>query len=212
MSDIFDTRYEGKEIELNDNLCRVGDDINITAKDPTLKSLLVGAGWDVNAFDADIPDLDVSIFLLDKNGQTRVDEDFVFYNRPQTLEGALKHNGDSRTGAGDGDDESISINLHGIPFDIVKIVFSLSIYKGEEKSQGLGMVRNGYLRLVNAENNHELMRYILDPDLAGRNETAMIVASLNREGPKWHFTPVAELVEGGLAAVATRYGLVITRQ
>lgn len=212
MADILDTQFEGKDVELDDGRVYVGDDLNITAKDPTLHKLLVGVGWDLNAFNADSLDLDVSVFLLGKDGLTRKDEDFVFYNQPSTPDGGVKHGGDSRTGAGDGDDETILIDLHAVPFDVLKIVFTLTIYRGKEKGQNMGMVRNAYLRLVNQTNSIELARYILDKDLEDKIETGMLVASLNREGPKWHFTPLAEFVEDGLKPIAERYGCVIVQQ
>lgn len=211
MGDILDTRFEGKEIELTGNRVKVGDNINLTAKDPGLRRLHVGVGWDLNAFDTDAMDLDVSLFLLNKDGKTREDTDFVFYNNMETLNGAIKHNGDSRTGAGDGDDESIVIDLHGVPFDVTKLMFVLSVYRGEEKQQRMTQVQNGFFRLVNADNNIELFRFELGKLLEDRTETGMLVASVNREGPKWHFTPVGEFVEGGLAAIATRYGCIIVQ-
>ena len=212
MTDIFDTRFEGKEVELDDGRVVLGDDMNITAKDPTMHKLMLGMGWDLNVFNADALDLDVSLFLLGKDGLTRTDDDFVFYNQPMTCEGGIRHGGDSRTGAGDGDDESISIDLHLVPFDVMKIVFVLSIYKGLEKNQNMGMVRNSYLRLVNEANNIELVRYELPAVLEDRTETGMIVGSLNREGPKWHFTPLADFAENGLKDIAERFGLIIVQQ
>ncbi|MCE7887523.1 MAG: TerD family protein [Alphaproteobacteria bacterium PRO2] len=212
MADILDTEYEGKEIELTDGKARVGDDINLTVKDPTLHKLLVGVGWDLNVFNADALDLDVSLFMLDKTGKTRVDEDFVFYNQPVTLEGGVRHGGDSRTGAGDGDDEVLLIDLHSVPFDIMKIVFTLTIYRGREKQQNMGMVRNAYIRIANEKSNVELVRYEFSEDLEDKMETGMIVATLNREGPKWHFTPVAEFVAEGLKDLGPRYGLTIVQQ
>ncbi|MCK5284115.1 MAG: TerD family protein [Alphaproteobacteria bacterium] len=212
MSDIFDSGFEDKKIELSDNLAVLGDNINITAKDPTLSKILIGAGWDLNTFDADALDLDISVFMLDKDGKTRVDEDFIFYNQPEDPDRAVRYNGDSRTGAGDGDDETMSINLQAVSFEIMKIIFVLSIYKGEEKLQNMGMVRNAYLRVTNAETTYEIVRYEMDNDLVDKTETAMIVASLNREGPKWHFEPIGEFIEGGLASLATRYGLIVIQQ
>lgn len=212
MADIFDTRFEDKDIELDDNKATVGDDVNLSAKDPTLKKILIGAGWDLNAFDADALDLDISLILVDKDNMTREDQEFIFYNNQEAYGGAVKHNGDSRTGAGDGDDESITVELQGVPFDAVKFLIVLSIYKGDEKEQKLDMVRNAYVRIVNAENGHELVRYELDEVLDDRGETAMIAGSVNREGPKWHFTPQAEFVEGGLSAIAERHGMIIGQQ
>lgn len=210
--DIFDTRFEGKDVEITDNKVFLGQEVNITAKDPTMSRVIIGMGWDMNSFDTEALDLDVSVFLLDKDEKTRIDEDFIFYNNLRGCDGAVKHNGDSRTGAGDGDDETILIDLKGIPFDVIKLIFALSVYKGEEKSQGVGMLRNAYIRLVNADTQVELLRYHLDKDLQDKEETGALIASLNREGPKWHFTPIAECVEGGLAKIAARYGLVIMNQ
>lgn len=212
MADILDTQFEGKEVELSDNRVKLGDDINLTAMDPSLHKLLVGVGWDLKSFNTDAMDLDVSLFLLGKDGLTRVDEDFVFYNQPKVLDGGIKHGGDSRDGAGDGDDETISIDLHSVPFDVMQLVFVLSIYKGEERTQSMGLIRNSYLRLVNENSTIELLRYELTADLQDKPETAMVVAALVREGPKWHFRPIAEFVEGGLKTLARRYGCVIAEQ
>ncbi|MCB1532761.1 MAG: TerD family protein [Alphaproteobacteria bacterium] len=212
MADIFDTRFKDKEIELSNNRAVVGDDVNLTAKDETLKKILIGAGWDINAFDADALDLDISVLLLNKDNTTREDQEFVFYNNTEAYGGAVTHNGDSRTGAGDGDDESISVDLQGVPFDVVKFLLVISIYKGVEKGQTMDMVRNAYIRIVNAENNIELVRYELTDVLNDKTESAMIAAAVNREGPKWHFVPMAEFVEGGLAEVATRHGMIIAQQ
>ncbi|MCB1562610.1 MAG: TerD family protein [Alphaproteobacteria bacterium] len=212
MSDIFDTRFEGKEVQIDDNKVVIGDDMNLMAKDPSLHNIIIGAGWDVNAFDADVLDLDLSLFFVDKHGQTQADEDFVFYNNPVILDGAVKHHGDSRTGAGDGDDETVTIDLHAVSYEVMQIYLVISVYKGFEKEQNLGQVRNAYLRVMNADTNYELVRYNMDKDLEGRPETGVIAATLTREGPKWHFRPMAEMLEGGLAEIATRTGIIIGAQ
>lgn len=212
MSDFFSTETSSKDIKLSDNRVRKGDDINLTAKDPALRRIVVGMGWSLNAFNVDALDIDASCFLLDKNGQTREDTDFVFYNNAQACNKAVLHNGDSRSGAGEGDDESILLDLQGIPFDIVRILFVISIYHAHEKEQNMGMVRNAYVRVVNATNMHEMLRYDLDEELQDRTETAMVVAALDREGPKWHMRPMGEFVPGGLAEVATRYGIIVAQQ
>lgn len=208
MADIFDPVYDVK-IEVSDNKVVKGEDVNLLSKDPTLKNLVVGVGWQLNAFDADTLDLDISCFLLNKDGKTRVDEDFVFYNNLEASDGAVVHNGDNLTGAGEGDDESISIDLSGLPFDVVKVMFVFSIYRGEEKDQTMSKVRSPYIRLINASNGQELLRYDVTEDIQDVTETGMRVASLNREGPKWHFEAVGEPVQGGLAEIATEYGIIV---
>ena len=208
MVDIFDTRFENKDVEV-DNFVSLGDEVNINAKDGTLKRIMIGAGWDANAFNADVVDLDISVFMLDKNNMTRVDEDFVFYNQREAINGGIRHHGDSRTGAGDGDDETISVYLESVPFDVMHLMIVLSVYKGYEKEQSISMVRNTYVRIVNEENGYEIVRYKMDDDMKERSETGVIAAALNREGPKWHFKPVAEFYPGGLGEIAKKYGLII---
>jgi len=209
MADIFDPEFESKDVAIEDNRVGVGADVNITSKDPTMQRILIGFGWDINAYESDTLDLDVSCFLLDKDGQTRADEDLVFYNNMEAYEGNVKHNGDSRTGAGDGDDESMMLNLQGIPFEVVRVLFIISIYQANYKEQNMGMVRNAYIRLVNADTTHELVRYELQEVLENKTEGAMIVAALDREGPKWHFKTMAEFVEGGLPDIAAERGIIV---
>ncbi len=210
MVDIFDPSFEQTaEVELSDNRCSKGDDINLTAKDPTMKSVVIGIGWDLNTFETDTLDLDVSCFLLNKDEKTRVDGDFVFYNNMEASEGAIIHHGDSRTGAGEGDDESITVHLNNIPYDVQKVMFALSIYRGEEKEQYMGTMRRAYIRVLNESNNQEILRYEITEDCKGKTETGMLVASLNREGPKWHFEAVGEFVKGGLAEIASGYDIIV---
>jgi len=210
--DILDTRFEDKDVELHDHKVDVGDDVNIMAKDPALKDLMIAVGWDSNQFGGQAVDIDVSLFLLGSDDMTRDNDDFIFYNNMEACDGAIRHEGDNRTGAGEGDDETIVVDLHGVPFDISRLVFVCSIYKGAEKEQGLGLVRNAYIRIVNGANNHEILRFEFDPHFAAKSEDAAIVGSLNREGPKWHFTPRMEIAAGGLAEIATGYGMVISNQ
>lgn len=210
MVDIFDPAYgEEVDLELDDNRVVKGDDINLTAKDPTMTNLVIGIGWDLNAFDTDTLDLDVSCFLLNKDGKTIIDEDFIFYNNMEARDGAIVHNGDNRTGAGDGDDESISVDLNAVPYEITKIMFVLSIYRGEEKEQTMSSLRNSYIRLINSSNGQEILRYELTEDVQGSEETGMLVASINREGPKWHFEAVGECIKGGLSQIATDYDIIV---
>jgi tellurium resistance protein TerD len=212
MSDILDTSFEGKDVKLSDHRVELGDDINISAKDKAMTQIVAAVGWDSNSFDSTAIDADISVFLLGKDDMTRNDEDFVFYNNMQSSCEGVRHEGDNRTGIGEGDDETIFIDLQKLPFDVMRVVFVLSIYKGLEREHLLGMVRKSYIRLVNAHNNHELLRYELSEDLNENRDTAAIIGSLNREGPKWHFTPLNESFNGGLGEVATKYGMIITKQ
>ena len=186
-----------------------GDTIDLKKLDYALKKIIVGVGWDLKGVDAAGIDIDASLFLLDKDGQTRMDEDFVFYNNLTAADSAVEHTGDNRTGAGDGDDETILMDLEALPFDIAKITFAISIHDADLREQNLTLVRNTYLRFVNQETGLEVMRYILDEAFTDKGTTALIVGSLVREGPKWMFEAQAEQIAGGLGKIATRYGIMV---
>ncbi|MCI5059663.1 MAG: TerD family protein [Alphaproteobacteria bacterium] len=187
------------------NKVKSGDEINLTQKDPTMREIMVGIGWDLKAFESNPLDLDVSVFLLGKDERTRVDSDFIFYNNPTGCDGAVKHMGDSRTGAGDGDDEMVMIDLTALPFDVLKVVFVLSIYDMEYEDHNFSMVKNVYFRIVNQNTSHELFRYELDEELTG--DEGLLICELERIGAEWHFKAIGDTIPGGLGKIAEDYGI-----
>lgn len=189
------------------NKIKKGEEINLTLKDPTMNEIMIGVGWDLKKFDSKPLDLDASIFLLGSDGKTRVDEDFVFYNNLLGSDGSVKHMGDSRTGAGDGDDEIMYISLNELPFDVSKISFVLSIYDMEFEGHNFSMVKNVYFRIVNKNTDHEIFRYELDDELEG-NE-GLIIGEIERIGSEWMFNAVGETVEGGLGKIADEFGIIV---
>jgi tellurium resistance protein TerD len=184
-----------------------GEEINITRLDPTIREITAGVGWDLKRFEGDPIDVDASVFLLDKNDRTRQDEDFVFYNNLTGREGAVKHLGDSRTGAGDGDDERIILDLMALPFEITKIMFVLSIYDLDFNSNNFGMVKNVYFRLINNESNMEVFRFEMDEDLG--NGTGLLIGYMERVGSDWIYKALGEPVHGGLTKIATDFAVVV---
>ncbi len=192
---------------------KVGDNLNLTKKDPTLKRVIAGMGWDFRGFDADPPDLDVCVFLLDKHNETRLDEDFVFYNNRMGGDGSVRHLGDSRTGAGDGDDEQIELNLATLPFEILRVVFVLSLYNLDLglENHNLSMVKNVYFRLVNQDTTHEIFRLEVHEDTLADAGSAMIFGELERVGAEWLFHAHVEPVKGGLAKIAKDYGILVAQ-
>lgn len=184
-----------------------GEEINITRLDHALREVTAGVGWDLRAFEGEPVDIDASVFLLDKNDRTREDEDFVFYNNLTGRQGAVRHLGDSRTGAGDGDDEKIVIDLMALPFEVVKIAFVLSIYDLDMNNNNFKLVRNVYFRLVNNETGHETFRFELDDDLG--EGTGLYIGYLERVGSDWIYRAVGEPVYGGLSKIASDFGIVV---
>lgn len=187
-----------------------GEQVNLTRIDPALRKAMIGIGWDVIGFENDAPDLDVSVFLLDKTEKTRMDEDFIFYNNLKSKDGEVEHMGDNRTGAGDGDDENIRIDLDALPYEIGRVVFVISIYEAELRRLSFKSVRNCFLRIVNEETGTELMRFNLDQEFIDHpNATGVVVGFLERSGPNWFFEGTGRMLDGGLKEIATEYGILI---
>lgn len=190
-----------------------GQTVDLTRIDPTLKKIKIGLGWDVIGFENEAPDLDASVFLLNRNGKTEADEDFVFYNNTKNLDASVVHLGDSRTGAGDGDDEIIEIDLLSLPFEIQKAVFSVSIYDAAMRNHTFKNVRNCYLRIVNVDTDNEMMRFYLDKEFEeNAAATGLIVGAVTREGASWVFDAIGQFEPGGLQKIATDYGIVVAFQ
>ncbi len=215
MSDIDKKYVDSAQIMVNgdrDGIFKLkrGEQVNLTRLDPTLRRIMVGVGWDVIGFEHEAPDLDLSLFTLDKNSKTQVDEDFIFYNNLKSAEGAVQHMGDNRTGAGDGDDENCLIDLMSLPFEVYRVAFVISIYEADVRNQTFQSVRNCFLRIVNDENGLELMRFELDQEFKEvPNASAVTVGFLERNGPNWFFEGIGSMTAGGLKEIATNYGIVV---
>ena len=183
-----------------------GQKVDLTKNNPGLSKLIVGLGWDVNKYDTGKDfDLDTAAFLLGTNSKVRDDSDFVFYNNLKHSSGAVQHMGDNLTGAGDGDDEQIRIDLSKVPSSVEKISFTVTIHDAEARKQNFGQVSNAYIRVVDEANNQELIRYDLAEDFSV--ETAVVVGELYRHSGEWKFTAVGSGFNGGLAALCRNFGV-----
>ena len=183
-----------------------GQKVDLTKNNPGLKNVLVGLGWDINRFDSGSDfDLDASAFLVQENGKVSGDQDFIFYSNLEHPSGAVVHLGDNRTGAGDGDDEQITVDLSKVPENIARIAFTVTIYDAESRRQNFGQVANAFIRLVNADTDEEIVRYDLGEDFS--IETAMVVGELYRHNGEWKFNAIGSGYQGGLAALCENYGV-----
>ena len=183
-----------------------GQKVDLTKGNPGLKNVMVGLGWDVNAFDSGADfDLDAAAFMVDSNGKCPTEKEFVFYGNLEHPSGAIKHMGDNRTGDGEGDDEQIEVNLADIPANIEKIAFTATIYDAETRRQNFGQVSNAYIRLVNVETNEEIIRYDLGEDFS--IETAVVAGEIYRHNGEWKFNAIGSGFQGGLAALCGHYGI-----
>lgn len=164
------------------------DILDLTKRNPGLKKVSLGAGWDIanNGLDYD---LDIAAFLLDSNNKFNTVSNIIFFNNKESQGISLA--GDNRTGAGEGDDERIRIDLESISAHVQKIVFVVTIHEAQAKRQTFGMVENSYVRLVDLENNkREICRFNLKEN--GSTATSVIFAELNRKGSEWQFKAIGE--------------------
>lgn len=183
-----------------------GQKVSLTKDNPRLKNVVVGLGWDVNAFDTGGDfDLDAAAFLLTDSGKVSKSEDFVFYGNLSHPSGSVMHQGDNLTGVGDGDDEQIKIDLSKVPDNITKIAFTVTIYEPEQRRQNFGQVNNAFIRIYNADNGEEMLRYDLGEDFS--IETAAVFGELYKNGNEWKFNAIGSGFQGGLAALCANYGV-----
>ena len=183
-----------------------GQKVDLTKGNPALKHLLVGLGWDVKKYDGGYDfDLDAAAFLLNANGKVNSDDDFVFYNNLKHKSGAVEHMGDNLTGAGEGDDEEIKVDLSLVPANVDKIAFTVTIYDAHARKQTFGQVSNAYIRVVDEDNGKELIRYDLGEDFS--IETAVVVGEIYRNKGEWKFNAIGSGWKGGLAALGRDYGV-----
>ena len=156
-----------------------GQKVSLTKDNPGLKKVVVGLGWDVNAFDTGGDfDLDAAAFLLNDTGRVGSSSDFVFYGNLSHPSGSVMHQGDNLTGVGDGDDEQIKIDLSKVPDNVTKIAFTVTIYEPEQRKQNFGQVNNAFIRIYNEENGEEMLRYDLGEDFS--IETAAVFGEIGR--------------------------------
>lgn len=182
-----------------------GGNLSLSKTDPTLTQILVGLGWDPRATDGAEFDLDASAFLLGANGKVCGETDFIFYNQLKSADGSVEHRGDNRTGAGEGDDEVIKVDLSRVPAAVEKIAFTVTIHEADLRKQNFGQIAGSFIRIVNEVNGAEVVRYDLAEDAS--TETAMIFAELYRHQGEWKFRAVGQGYAGGLRALANGYGL-----
>ncbi|GAA0435897.1 TerD family protein [Streptomyces luteireticuli] len=181
-----------------------GGNVSLSKAAPNLTAIVVGLGWDARTTTGADYDLDASA-LLCAAGRVLGDEYFVFYNNLKSPEGSVEHTGDNLTGEGDGDDETVLVDLTKVPAACDKIVFPVSIHEADVRGQNFGQVRNAYIRVVNQADGAELARYDLSEDAS--SETAMIFGEVYRYGGEWKFRAVGQGYASGLRGIALDFGV-----
>jgi len=179
--------------------------MSLSKANPNLSKIRIGLGWDVRQTGGPAFDLDASAFMLKADGRVRMAQDLIFYNNKTSVDGSVFHHGDNLTGQGDGDDETVSLELTRVPPEIQKVVFVCSIYEAEVRQQNFGMVSRAFIRVVDDLTNQEMCRFDLTEEASLLS--SMIFGEVYRYNNEWKFRAVGQGIQGGLKAIGGMFGL-----
>lgn len=192
-----------------------GQKVDLTKGNASLDKIIVGLGWDpikqsggflsgIFGSSAAEIDCDASVIMLSENDKLARREDLVYFGNLKHSSGSVQHMGDNLTGGGDGDDEQITITLSKVPQNIHKLVFVVNIYDCIKRRQDFGQIQNAFIRVFNAANNQELLKFNLTDNYAGK--TALLVGEVYRNNSEWKFAAIGEgLNSSGLSEIANKY-------
>lgn len=184
-----------------------GQGVSLTKDNPALNKVLVGLGWDARQTDGADYDLDASVFLVGESGKVYQQPGIVGYMKgcETGADGSVVYGGDNRTGEGEGDDETIDIELNRVPQDIKKIVITVTIHDAERLGQNFGGIENSFVRIVDQSTGIELCKFDLREDYD--IETAMIMGELYRHGNEWKFRALGQGFQNGLYGLCSMFGV-----
>lgn len=173
-----------------------GQSINLNKTNHDLSSVLIGLGWDmrkhwVGASSKHHYDLDAYAVLLDENNKFLGSEYCIYYNNLRSQDGKVAHSGDNLTGEGVGDDEQLIVKLDTLDEKFHKIAFGVNIYQAKERKQHFGMIKNAYIRAVDAKGT-QMLRFMLSDNEQYDDKCSMIFAEVHRDGENWNFSAIGE--------------------
>ena len=197
-----------------------GQKIDLTKGRSSLSSIMVGLGWDPvetkksGGFLSSLLgggggggseiDCDASVIMLDNNGKLTGKENLIYFGNKKSRDGSVVHTGDNLTGEGEGDDETINIDLKSISPSIDRLIFVVNIYNAKQKKQDFGMIENAFIRLVDNQTREELIHYNLTENYSGK--TSLIAGELYRQGNEWKFSAVGEgTTDSDIGSIANKY-------
>jgi stress response protein SCP2 len=178
-----------------------GQRVDLTKGNPGLSKIMVGLGWDpvqsnkgglfgglFGGGSAPNIDCDASVIMLGQGDKLQNNNDVIYFGNLKSKCGSVQHSGDNLTGAGDGDDEQVMVDLSRVPANIQKLVFMVNIYDSVKRRQHFGMIQNAFIRIVNPSNQQELLHYNLSDDYSGK--TCLVAGEIYRHGNEWKFAAI----------------------
>lgn len=182
-----------------------GQKLSLLKEDPSLKKVRLGLGWDTPEIQGKDFDLDATVVLLGSNGKVRTDADVIFYNNLLSSCGSVQHQGDNRTGEGDGDDEVIIVELDKVPTDVERIVTLVTIHDATARGQNFGQVKSGLVRIVNEDTQNEIAKFDLTEDFS--IQTSVVFCELYKHNGEWKFNPIGDGDTRDLGGLLSMYGV-----
>ncbi len=191
-----------------------GQKVSLSKDNAGLAKVIIGLGWDEakssnGGFFSSFKkqgspiDCDASAILL-KGGKLTDNDDVVYFGNLRHKSGTVQHMGDNLTGAGDGDDEQIVVDLSAVPAEYDRIVIVVNIYHCVKRNQHFGMIENAFIRLVDGRNNNEMCKYNLSENYSGL--TSMIFGEVYRHNGEWKFNAMGQGTnDPGLSELLRRY-------
>lgn len=192
-----------------------GQKVSLTKDNAGLSTVIVGLGWDeaqkktgllgglFGGGQQPAIDCDASALML-QGGKLVGKNDIIYFGNLTHTSGTVRHMGDNLTGAGDGDDEQIVIDLARVPAEYDRIVLVVNIYQAVQRRQNFGMIQNAFIRIVDGRNNQELCKYNLSENYNGM--TAMIFGEVYRYNGEWKFSAIGQgTTDPGLGELIGRY-------
>ncbi|HBT76793.1 MAG TPA: Tellurium resistance protein terZ [Planctomycetaceae bacterium] len=159
-----------------------------------LSRVAMGLGWDpvkakgIMGFLGRTPEIDLDATCIMFDAAKNI-VDVVWFQQLTSRDGSVRHSGDNRTGAGDGDDETINVDLSRVPANVASLVFTINSFTGQTFDQ----IENAFCRLVNLSNHQEIAKYTLS---GGGRVTAQIMAKLYRHNSEWKMAAIGEPANG----------------
>lgn len=179
-----------------------GAKVDLTKTNPAVKKFTVGLGWNPNST-GDTFDVDVSAFIVGADGKRISNDHFVFYNNLKSPNDFVTHTGDNLTGEGDGDDETLIVDFSKVSPEEKAIMFVVTIHEADTKKQNFGQISGSYIRILNGENNDEIMKYDLNEDFS--TETSVLFGKLYEKDGEWKFSAEGTGKKGGLAEYLNQF-------
>jgi tellurium resistance protein TerD len=188
-----------------------GQRISLKKEAPNLTRLMCGLGWDVGkksggwfSTSADF-DLDSFVICLEQNQKLTNKSDIVYFGNLRHSSGAITHLGDNLTGAGQGDDEQIIVDLPQVPERLSKLMFMVNIYDSQKRKQELSQVKNAFVRLVDLGTNKEIARYQLSGNQY-QNKNGLILGEVYRHNGEWKMAAIGDAFDAqGIGDIAQKY-------